>query len=93
MDNNLFEELLQSVKEAGAIMRGEMPPSRVFVYEVSSVRQVREKTGLSQADFAKKIKVSPKTLQGWETGKQKPKGTAEVLMRLLDKNPELVQSV
>lgn len=54
MDNNLFEELLQSVKEAGAIMRGEMPPSRVFVYEVSSVRQVREKTGLSQADFAKK---------------------------------------
>lgn len=93
MDNNLFEELLQSVKEAGAIMRGEMPPSRVFVYEVSSIRQVREKTGLSQADFAKKIKVSPKTLQGWETGKQKPKGTAEVLMRLLDKNPELVQSV
>lgn len=72
MDNNLFEELLQSVKEAGAIMRGEMPPSRVFVYEVSSVRQVRKKTG-SQADFAKKSKSVPKPYKAGKQASKNPK--------------------
>jgi len=32
MDDKLFHDLLTSVKQAGAIMRGEMAPSRVFDY-------------------------------------------------------------
>ena len=33
MNKKNFAELLQSVKEAGKIMRGEMQPSRQFVFE------------------------------------------------------------
>jgi DNA-binding transcriptional regulator YiaG len=38
----MFEELLGSVREAGAILRGE-----------KSVRVIREKTSLSQSEFAR----------------------------------------
>lgn len=31
MKKELFEELLQSVRDGGKILRGEMPPSRRFV--------------------------------------------------------------
>jgi hypothetical protein len=31
MEKELFEELLESVKQGGAILRGESEPSRVFV--------------------------------------------------------------
>lgn len=33
MKEEIFKELLESVRQAGAIMRGEMEPSRVFVVE------------------------------------------------------------
>ncbi len=31
MDEKAFQELLNSVREGGAILRGEQPPARVFV--------------------------------------------------------------
>ena len=33
MDDDLFEELLESVREGGAILRGEKEASRIFVVE------------------------------------------------------------
>jgi hypothetical protein len=33
MDEKLFAELVESVKEGGAIMRGEMEPSREWYFE------------------------------------------------------------
>jgi len=33
MKEEMFQELVESVRQAGAIMRGEMEPSRVFVVE------------------------------------------------------------
>jgi hypothetical protein len=36
MDKKRFEELKESIIEAGKIMRGEIEPSREFVYEVDS---------------------------------------------------------
>jgi hypothetical protein len=43
-----FEELLGSVREAGAILRGRQEPSRRIVVRASGVRVIRERTGLSQ---------------------------------------------
>ena len=35
MDDDMFEELLESVREGGAILRGEKEASRIFVVELS----------------------------------------------------------
>ena len=33
INNELFDELLESVREGGAILRGEKVPSRAFIYD------------------------------------------------------------
>ncbi|KAF0220897.1 MAG: hypothetical protein FD174_894 [Geobacteraceae bacterium] len=42
MDKELFEQLMQSMKEAIAIAKGEMKPSRVFTVEPPDVKAIRE---------------------------------------------------
>ena len=90
MDNQLFDELLASIKEAGAISRGELEPSRTFTYEIPDIKAIRKKTGLTQAEFAQKLQISPRTLQNWEQGHRNPTGPAITLMKLLDKQPDLI---
>ncbi len=53
MKEESFKELLESVKQGGAIMRGEMNPSRVFEFDKINVQSIRKKYGLSQDKFAK----------------------------------------
>ena len=52
MKKELFDELLESVREGGEILRGEREPSRRFTFEEPDVRSLREKHGLSQPKFA-----------------------------------------
>lgn len=92
MDNQDFELLLASAQEALSIAKGKVKPSRQFTQEIPDVKKVREKTGLSQIQFANRLHISYKTLQNWEQGRRKPTGTAIVLMNLINKNPDLILS-
>lgn len=58
MKKDLFEELLESVKQGGSIMRGAMKPSRSFEFPESEVRKIREHYGLSQDKFASLMGIS-----------------------------------
>ena len=89
MTTEQFNELLESIREGGKILRGEMEPSRVTVINVNRVRVIRERTKLSQVDFAQLIGVSVKTLQNWEQDRRKPTGPAEALLRIIAYNPKL----
>ena len=60
---------------------------------VSEVSQVRQKTGLSQSQFAKSSGISVNTLKSWEQGQRKPSGSAQVLLKLLGKKPELIDEI
>ncbi|MGE3550599.1 MAG: NadS family protein [Geobacter sp.] len=88
MDKELFDQLQQSMKEAVAIAKGDMQPSRVFTVEAPDVKLVREKTGLSQAMFAAMIGVKVKTLQNWEQHRRTPTGAAAALLTIFDREPE-----
>ena len=93
MKEELFQELLQSVREGGAILRGEASPRRVFSIEDPDVAEVRELYGLSQAKFAGLLGISVKTLQNWEQRRRRPEGPARVLLRVAAKHPEAVLDV
>jgi hypothetical protein len=41
MKDNLFRELEASVREGGAILRGEKPASRTFVIDCLNVKQLK----------------------------------------------------
>jgi putative transcriptional regulator len=89
MKTKMFEELLESVREGGAILRGDKKASRRFVVEAASVRAIRERTSLSQAEFADLIGVSVKTLQNWEQDRRRPTGPAATLLRIIAHEPQL----
>jgi putative transcriptional regulator len=93
MRDELFEELLESIKQGGAILRGEMKPSRVFKFDQPDVRLIRDHYGLSQAKFAGMLGISVSTLRNWEQGRRKPEGAARVLLRVAAQYPDAVLSV
>ena len=91
MKKELFQVLRQSVKEAAAIERGAMKPSRQFeVKTANDVVCVRTKLGLSQTKFARLLGISEDTLQNWEQGRRKPTGSAKVLLKIAAKHPEVI---
>lgn len=90
MRQELFNELLESVREAKAIMRGKKSPSRVFVYGEPDVKEIRDQFGLSQPKFASMLGISVDTLRNWEQGRRKPEGAARVLLLVAAKHPEAV---
>jgi putative transcriptional regulator len=91
MKKELFEELVQSVKEAAAIERGGMKPSRTFeVKTPADVTRVRTQLGLSQQKFAKMLCISENTLQNWEQGRRHPTGPARVLLKVAAKHPKIL---
>lgn len=90
MDEKLFNELIDSVQEAGGIYRGEKGASRRYNFSPLDVKAIRKKTGLSQVRFAIVMGVSVRTLQNWEQGHRMPHGPAASLLRIVDKDPEAV---
>ena len=94
MRKELFEELLESVKQAKAIERGEMKPSRTFKLDPKNdVVKARGKLGLSQSKFATLLGISQDTLQNWEQGRREPTGPAKVLLRIAAKHPRVLLEV
>ena len=90
MSNEFYDDLSLSLNQALAIAKGETEPSRKFSYDMPDIKSIRAKTGLSQQQFADKLNISPRTLQNWEQGARNPTGAAITLMRLLDKQPDLI---
>jgi DNA-binding transcriptional regulator YiaG len=90
MDKELFEKLLKSVKQMDEIRAGKRKPPRISEVPVIDVKATREKTGLSQADFARIIHVSKGTLLNWEQGRRAPTGPARALLKAVANDPEHV---
>ena len=90
MSKKFFEKLLLSVEQAGEIVRGERPPSRVFHVDSAQVREIRAMTQLSQPKFAKLLQVDVGTLRNWEQGRREPTGPAKALLRAIKNNPQAV---
>jgi putative transcriptional regulator len=89
----MFAELLESVREGGAILRGERAPSRRFEIASPDVRAIRERFDLSQSEFAGLLGISVKTLQNWEQGRRTPHGAARVLLQVAARHPDAVWDV
>jgi putative transcriptional regulator len=62
---------------------------RRFEVGSSGIRAIRERTSLSQSEFALLIGVSVKTLQNWEQDRRRPTGPAAALLGIIAHEPEL----
>jgi putative transcriptional regulator len=93
MKNELFQELLASVREGGAILRGEQEPARRVEIEAPDVSRLRRESGFSQREFATLMGISTGTLRNWEQGRRQPRGAARVLLSVASRHPEAVWDV
>ena len=83
---NAGTEILDGLRQ---LKRGEIGR----VVSVPSVTAIRERTGLSQAQFAVLLGVSVRTLQEWEQGRRAPSGAARTLLLIAAKNPHALLDV
>lgn len=56
MKQEAFEELVESVRQAGRIRRGRARPARMTAFKPADVKNVRASLGQSQEEFARTIK-------------------------------------
>ena len=68
MNDKDFQNLVASVHQMRALMKGEDVPHRRFSYPTTDVKALRTRLELTQDEFAAMIGVSVRTLQNWEQG-------------------------
>ncbi len=88
--DDLFNELLESVRQGGAIVRGDLPPARAFHFDDEDVKKLRERMKLSQPRFAAMLGISLGTLRNWEQGRRKPDATSLAYLTVIERDPDAV---
>ncbi|MDR2897658.1 MAG: helix-turn-helix domain-containing protein [Spirochaetaceae bacterium] len=87
--------IVESMKEAVAISKGEMPEDSYHMHipEKIDVKSIREGMGLSQAAFANRFGLSVFAIRNWEQGKRQPDPAARAYLKVIEKAPQFVASV
>jgi DNA-binding transcriptional regulator YiaG len=86
--------------DAGAVEQGGLDRLRALGVEISAivppqhvdVRAIRDKLGLSQADFAARFGLEVDTIRNWEQGRYEPDRAAAVLLAVIEHHPEAVDA-
>jgi putative transcriptional regulator len=90
MDKNEFSLLIESIKQAGKIKRGELSPGRRVEFDPLDIKAIRKRLNKSQRAFALMIGISVSTLQNWEQNRRKPEGPAKALLKIASVYPDEV---
>lgn len=81
---DLAADLLESVRQ--------MKADKTALVRSPAI-EARERTGLSQSQFAALLGVSVRTLQEWEQGRKEPSGAARTLLAIARSNPKALLDV
>ncbi len=88
--SKLGSRMIQSSQEALAYASGEARAGFV-VHKPVDVKAIRTKLDLAQPEFAARYGLSVGTVRDWEQGRTVPDRPAQVLLRIIEAEPELVQ--
>lgn len=86
VDKELFEELLESVKQHDVMAKRRKAPE----VGADDVKALRKKLHVSQSQLAGLMDVPKRTVEGWEQGRRQPKGAAKALLRAMKRDPVAV---
>ena len=91
---NVYKSITQGLTEAIDYQQGKINARRtkmtikpVDTFNTDDIKQIRQKTGLSQVIFAGSLGVSPKTVEAWENGRNKPEGASRRLLEVVRDDP------
>lgn len=90
-DTSLGDELIASLTEGMAILRGDMQPARFYPAPAAvDVRAVRKGLGMTQQAFARRFGFTVAAVRDWEQGRCQPEAAARVLLLVIAHNPDVV---
>ena len=91
----LFDELMDGVESMEQQRTGkvtlrtheidDLPPLKI---DADMIRDIREKLHVSRAVFARRLRVSARTLENWEQGRAKPNAQAATLIMMVSQFPD-----
>lgn len=85
-----FDRIREGLEQAIAHAAGEPVEAVIHRPRVPDVKGIRQKTGMTQEQFAARCHISVNTLRHWERGDRQPHGPAMALLQLVERNPQLV---
>ena len=93
-----FNELTASLQQAIDYNRGDRRKARTVVreltvpqFEARDIVVLRQKYALTQKGLATVLGVSPRTVEAWEAGKNKPTGSANKLLYLIQEDATVIE--
>lgn len=89
--SKLGSRMIQAAQEALAYAAGEDNGS--VLHRPVDVKAIRAKLHLAQPEFAARYQLSVGTLRDWEQGRAIPDRPAQVLLRIIEAEPEMVRRV
>lgn len=99
-ERNIFNELMEGMEAYRLHQEGKITLKTVTVEKAAPVsispeeiRAIREGLNLSQAVFARKLRMSVRTYQGWEQGKTHPNPQAALLLKMVAQSPQTFNSI
>lgn len=91
---SVFEEIKTGLNEAIEYEKGnirvstkKLTVSPLEEFSADEIKKIRKSTGLTQVLFANYLGVSPKTIEAWEAGRNKPNGSACRILSITKSNP------
>jgi len=90
MSKQIFEHISQGLQEALSVARGQAQPFKLHVPAEIDVKAIREKTGLTQKDFASVFAFGFDQLKQWEQGRSRPVKAMRAYLMLIDRKPEMM---
>ena len=87
-------EIIKGLKLVEKHVKGEidLPVRYVNVPDFVDVKAIREKIGLTQAEFARRYGISRRSLEEWEQGRRQPEGAVRAYLFVIDRNPRAVET-
>ncbi len=97
--SSVYESIMTGLQEAvdDAKGKGKRLQRRMVTvipvkeYCAEDVKRIRHSVGMSQRTFAKYMGVSDKTVEAWESGQNRPSGTASRLLHMMEMDENLVK--
>ncbi|VAW94415.1 Antitoxin to RelE-like translational repressor toxin [hydrothermal vent metagenome] len=96
----LFDELMNGVESMQHEREGkitlrthevdDLPPLQI---DADLIRDTREQLHVSRAVFARRIRVSIRTLENWEQGRAKPNAQAAALIMMVRQFPDTLEKL
>ena len=96
----LFDELMDGVNSMEQQRTGkitlrthvidDLPP---LIIDADMIRKIREKLHVSRTVFARRLRVSSRTLENWEQGRAKPNAQAATLIMMVSQFPDTLDKL